>query len=364
MPQPSKTTVRQELLQWFDANKRELPWRGVNDPYKTWLSEILMQQTRVAQGLPYYLKFVERFPTVQALAAASEQEVLKLWQGLGYYSRARNLHNTAKAIVEKHKGIFPVSYEEVISLKGIGSYTAAAILSISFNKPFAVLDGNVYRVLSRLHALEMPINAPGAEKEYSALAQDLLDKQQPGKFNEAMMELGALICTPQSPACSICPLNNECEAFRLGEVNELPVKIKAKKATQRDINYLFSHNSEGLYLKKRHEGDIWQGMYDMPEVDGQPHDATLLKQHKHILSHRVLHISFYDKAAELPKGAKIKDSKPKTTTLAAEPPSLYKNNNTAQTGLIFVPFSHLDEYPLPRPIELFLNEYLKNNEIC
>lgn len=342
--------VRIELLDWFSNNKRSLPWRDTKDAYKIWLSEIILQQTRVAQGLPYYLRFTEKFPTVFTLAEASEQEVLKLWQGLGYYSRARNLHHAAKTVATIYNGIFPEQFEEIIKLKGIGNYTASAILSIVYNKPHAVLDGNVYRVLSRLYANALPINAKGAEKVYSTLAEELLDKKNPGLFNEAMMELGAMICTPSSPNCPECPLIKECEAFRMGIVAELPIKIKAKKAVDRDINYLFIHNSKGLYLKKRLAGDIWQGLYDMPEKESttkikeegnivsEPQIEygqipPLLKKEKHQLSHQTLHISYYD----------LQDSV-----------DIKKFNNES----IFVVFNKLNEFPLPKPIEKFLKEFL------
>lgn len=343
--------LRKNLLDWYHENKRDLPWRKEKDPYRIWLSEIILQQTRVNQGLPYYQRFVEKFPKVQDLAAASEQEVLKLWQGLGYYSRARNLHHTAKEIVSRFGGKFPENFSEIISLKGIGNYTASAISSIAFNKPHAVLDGNVYRVLSRLWAVETPINVPGAEKIYAKLADDLLEKENPGTFNEAMMEFGALVCVPVNPLCLLCPVREYCDAFALNKVNELPVKIKAKPQKQRFLNYLFLYNKEGFWLKERGGGDIWQGLYDMPLIE-KPDEKVLkpddlqdlglenekidnFSTQRHQLTHQTLEIRFY----------KI---------------NLKSKHIINKQGAIFVPYPEINKYPLPKPVEIFVKEFLKN----
>ena len=351
---PDKKYIHKALLRWFEENKRKLPWREEKDAYKIWLSEIILQQTRVSQGLPYYERFTEKFPTVYDLANASEQEVLKLWQGLGYYSRARNLHHAAKSVVSEFNGIFPDTHEKIIKLKGIGNYTAAAILSIAYDKPYAVLDGNVYRVLSRLYNNALPINSNAAEKTYSSLAQELLDKKNPAAFNEAMMELGATICTPAQPLCSFCPVKKECEALRIGTVNELPVKIKKQKAVDRKLDYLFLHNAKGLYLKKREAGDIWQGLYDFPEISidkamaaepeakyGKNIREIPVQTQKHLLSHQTLYISFYAKEID------------------AQGKSSYKDTGSA----IYVKFNKLGEYPLPKPVEKFLKEYLQNPKL-
>ena len=350
---PNQTSVRKSLHKWFSENKRDLPWRLERSPYKTWLSEIILQQTRVAQGLPYFEKFMEAFPDVQALAAASEQEVLKLWQGLGYYSRARNLHHAAKTVVDRCEGAFPGNFEELLALKGVGNYTASAILSINFNLPYAVLDGNVYRVLSRLYNNPLPVNGKGADKIYQKLADELLDKKAPGNFNEAMMELGATVCIPKNPLCTVCPLQKECMALRMGTVDELPVKLAKTAVTNREINYLFIHNSGKLYLKKREGADIWQGLYDFPEMEnirnleepkvpyGSVKATKAVKTMFHKLSHRNLSINFFEIALS---------GKPKEIDL----------QGVDLESAVFVPFESLREYPLPKPIEIFLEDYLRN----
>ena len=222
------------LKQWYLQNKRELPWRSTQDPYKIWLSEIIMQQTRVEQGLPYYLRFTEAYPNVHSLANAPEQEVLKLWQGLGYYSRARNLHTTAIRVSKELDGNFPDHYKELKTLKGVGDYTASAIASFCFNEPVAVVDGNVYRVLSRVFGVETPINSTQGIKEFKALAQELIDHKDPATFNQAIMEFGAIQCKPQNPLCETCPFNDVCLALKNDQIKELPVKIKKTKIRQDD----------------------------------------------------------------------------------------------------------------------------------
>lgn len=253
------------LISWYLQNKREMPWRKTTDPYKIWLSEIILQQTRVAQGLPYYLRFTERFPTVQDLAAASQEEVLKLWQGLGYYSRGRNLHTSAQVIVSDYGGEFPKTYSEIKKLKGVGDYTASAIASISFNEPTAVVDGNVYRVLSRVFGIATPINSTEGIKEFKALAQQLLDPNQPANFNQAIMEFGAIQCKPQNPYCLHCVFQSECVALQTNKVAELPVKIKKTKVKKRYLNYLVFRSVHGKTLIKQRRGKgIWQGLYEFP----------------------------------------------------------------------------------------------------
>ncbi len=257
-----------KLILWYLQNKRELPWRNTVNPYRIWLSEIMLQQTRVLQGLPYYLKFVEAYPKVEDLANAPEDEVLKLWQGLGYYSRARNLHTTAKMVSEKMNGIFPDNYEDLLKLKGVGDYTASAIASISFNKPEAVVDGNVYRVLSRFFGISTPINTTAGQKEFKQLAQQLIDEEQPGTFNQAIMEFGARFCVPQSPDCENCIFNDECVAYQQKKVSELPVKIKSKPVKKRYFNYLvvLSEN-ERTILQQRTGKGIWHKLYEFPLIE-------------------------------------------------------------------------------------------------
>ena len=255
------------LILWYLQNKRDLPWRETINPYKIWLSEIILQQTRVDQGMSYYYKFVEKYPTVEALAKASEEAILKDWQGLGYYSRARNLHFSAKHIVNKLKGEFPTTYSEIIKLKGVGDYTASAIASISFHEPTAVVDGNVYRVLSRYFGISTPINSSQGIKEFKAKAQQLIDEEQPGIFNQAVMEFGARQCKPQSPNCSDCVLNKECVALITNNIKNLPVKEKKLKIRKRYFNYLvFKTPSNKTILEKRTSG-IWKNMYQFPLIE-------------------------------------------------------------------------------------------------
>ncbi len=251
---------------WYGVHRRQLPWRETTDPYLILVSELILQQTRVAQGLDYYLRFVERFPTAAALAAADEDEVLRMWQGLGYYSRARHLHAAAKRVVEQ--GGFPDTESGVRALPGVGPYTAAAILSFAFGRPLAVVDGNVYRVLARYFALSTPIDTTQGKKEFAALAEELLDKAHPALYNQALMDFGALQCTPASPRCEACPLADSCRARAEGLVPSLPKKQKRTAVTTRFFVYLFVRSAEGkLWLHRRPAGDIWQGLYEPPLLE-------------------------------------------------------------------------------------------------
>ena len=257
-----------KLIVWYLQNKRDLPWRNTNNPYHIWLSEIMLQQTRVLQGLPYYLKFIEAYPKVENLANAPEDEVLKLWQGLGYYSRARNLHATAKMVANEMNGTFPNNYKDLLKLKGVGDYTASAIASISFNQPEAVVDGNVYRVLSRFFGISTPINSTAGQKEFKQLAQELIDKEQPGTFNQAIMEFGARYCVPQNPDCENCIFNDSCVAFQQKKVAQLPVKIKSKPVKQRFFNYLvILSENERTVLQQRNGKGIWHKLYEFPLIE-------------------------------------------------------------------------------------------------
>ncbi|MBC7426537.1 MAG: A/G-specific adenine glycosylase [Bacteroidia bacterium] len=256
-----------KLFQWYALNKRVLPWREITDPYKIWLSEIIMQQTQVQQGLPYYNKFTDRFPTVNDLANAPEDEVLRLWQGLGYYSRARNLHAAAKQVISDYGGVFPADYNKLLALKGVGEYTAAAIASFAFGLPFPVVDGNVYRFISRLYGITEPINTNASRKIFTAILNDQIPPDTPDIFNSAIMEFGALHCKPQNPLCNSCPFNNECYAFRTNTVKEFPVKAAKKKVKVRYFNYFDFQFDGGFYLNKRPAGDIWQGLYEFPLLE-------------------------------------------------------------------------------------------------
>lgn len=273
------------LAEWYGHNSRELPWRETRDPYRIWISEVILQQTRVNQGMEYYLRFIERFPDVRSLAEATEQEVLAMWQGLGYYSRARNLHEAAKQVVSLHGGIFPQSYEAVRALKGIGDYTAAAICSIAFDLPHAVVDGNVYRVLSRLFAIETPIDSTEGKKEFQKIAQELLDTKNPGLHNQAMMEFGALACVPVNPECERCPLKQQCLAYDLQLVTVLPVKSKKTAVKELFYTYLYIHSGEELLLQKRSSANnIWKNMYEFPLIE-----ASHLLTPEEVLRHPLIH---------------------------------------------------------------------------
>ena len=256
-----------KVVQWYQQNKRDLPWRETNDPYRIWLSEIILQQTRVAQGLPYYLKFVETFPTVQQLAAAGEQKVLRLWQGLGYYSRARNLHKCARQVVTLFNGQFPSSFEGLKKLPGIGDYTAAAIASIAFGESVAVVDGNVYRVLSRVFGIHTAINSPQGKKMFSELANKLVPQRGADLFNQGMMEFGALYCTPKNPACSDCIFSASCQALKHDLQTVLPVKKPIKKTKKRYFYYFVMQNGKSVLMKRRGEKDIWHGLFDFYLVE-------------------------------------------------------------------------------------------------
>jgi len=257
-----------KLNTWYLENRRELPWRSTQDPYRIWLSEIILQQTRVAQGTPYYCKFINEFPSVFDLANASEEEVLKLWQGLGYYSRARNLQAAAKFVVDELNGKFPDTYKDLLKLKGVGDYTASAVASFCYREPVAVVDGNVYRVLSRVFGLDTPINSTEGKKEFKQLAQELLDKKDPATFNQALMEFGALQCTPQRAQCETCPFSVECVAFNQDRISQLPVKLKKQKVKTRHFNYLvFLSEEKETVLQQRKGKGIWQGLYEFPLVE-------------------------------------------------------------------------------------------------
>ena len=303
------------LSQWYAINKRDLPWRSTVNPYYIWLSEIILQQTRVNQGLPYYLKFIDAFPAVADLANADEDLVLKLWQGLGYYSRARNLQFSAKLILSEFGGNFPDNHADILKLKGVGSYTAAAISSFSFGLPFAVLDGNVIRVLSRVFGIQTPFDTTAGKKQFQKLAQELLDKKNPAEYNQAIMEIGALQCVPKSPKCNDCPIVNDCIAFNTNTVSLLPVKSKKLKVKSRYLHFLVVNKNNEVLIGKRNSG-IWQGLYEFPflEFDENLNEKSVLKsplwinffkdsvkqissiseEYIHKLSHQKIHAKFWE----------------------------------------------------------------------
>ena len=256
------------LVSWYLDNRRPLPWRSTTDPYRIWLSEIILQQTRVDQGKPYYLSFVKSFPKVEDLASASEEEVLKLWQGLGYYSRARNLHASAKYVSNVLRGIFPSNYKDLLALKGVGDYTASAIASICYGEPVAVVDGNVYRVLSRIYGIDTPINSTEGVRQFKQLAQELLDKKDPATFNQGIMEFGATHCKPQNPLCDSCHFAAKCIAYNQNRIAELPVKLKKQKVKSRHFNYLVFISDKGETILEQRKGKgIWEGLYECPLVE-------------------------------------------------------------------------------------------------
>lgn len=332
------------ILIWFDQNKRNLPWRNESDPYKIWLSEIILQQTRVAQGTDYYLNFVQTFPTIQDLANASEQEVLRLWQGLGYYSRARNLHFTAKYILNERNGIFPDHFQDLLKLKGVGEYTAAAIASIAFNEAVPAIDGNVFRVYARYFNIDLDISHPKTKKYFFDLGKEIIDQNRPGDFNQAVMELGATVCVPVNPKCEICPVHDSCEALAKNKIKELPVKTKKTKVSNRYFYFLDISDGENYLMVKRTEKDVWMNLFTFPLVELKekevwnpklilPEIELEKKQEEiHILSHQRLYIQFY----------KAKLSSKQLKIISKELSAAIFSMNS------------INELPLPRPMEKYL----------
>ena len=321
------------LLEWYRQNGRALPWRGTSDPYAIWLSEIILQQTRISQGRAYWERFMHRFPRIEDLAAADEDEVIRLWQGLGYYTRARNLLAAARQVVAL--GAFPRTLEGIRSLKGVGDYTAAAVASMAFGLPAAAVDGNVYRVLSRHFGIATPINTTAGKHEFTQLAQALLPPDAPSAFNQAMMDFGAVQCTPQSPACLVCPLAETCAALRAGRVGDLPVKLRKLQVRERRLAYLYLRCKGEVAIRRRGEGDIWAGLWEFVALaDRQPREmwmqgATLLaREVRHVLAHRILLADFYFLEV---------DSKP-----------------VLPEGYVWVRESALDDYGKPRLMEKLL----------
>lgn len=307
------------LINWYSKNKRKLPWRTSPKPYNIWLSEVIMQQTRIDQGTPYYQKFIARYPDVNSLAKAKESEVLKLWQGLGYYSRARNLHAAAKQVVETYKGEFPSHYTELLKLKGVGAYSAAAISSICNGEAIPVVDGNVFRFLSRHFGIDTPIDTSGGQKQFRELAERLIDHNRAGDFNQAIMEFGALVCTPKKPNCHSCPFKNTCTALREENVTKYPIKARKVQVKKLHIHYFVVKNEFGVYLKQRSADSFWARMYDFPCATfvRKPLKSDIIQEAEklgislipkkqkpvqtiHLLTHRQLNLSFW-------WGAKSKD---------------------------------------------------------
>ena len=339
------------LINWYREHKRELPWRESSDPYLIWISEIILQQTRVVQGYDYFIRFIKRFPDVTSLAEADEDEVMKFWQGLGYYSRARNLHAAARSM----NGVFPKTYTEVIALKGVGEYTAAAICSFAYNMPYAVVDGNVYRVLSRYLGIETPIDSTEGKKLFASLAGEFLDKSRPAVYNQAIMDFGAIQCTPQNPACLFCPLAGSCMALSKSMVAQLPVKQHKTKTTERFLNYIYVRAGACTFINKRTGNDIWKNLFELPLIETAssvteeellalpefiklfdkeevPVVRSICRNVKHVLSHRVLYANFYE--VVLPEKTKSFSSYLKIKT------------------------NELEQYAVPKLIHAFLEKYV------
>ncbi|HPS61580.1 MAG TPA: A/G-specific adenine glycosylase [Bacteroidales bacterium] len=339
------------LLAWYDENKRDLPWRRTRDPYRVWLSEVILQQTRIGQGTPYYERFVARYPDVAGLAGASEEEVLKLWQGLGYYSRARNMHQAARVVVERFGGIFPGTWEELRKLKGVGDYTAAAIASICFGESQPVVDGNVVRFFARLFGIVDPPDKPATRQKIRSLALERIDRDHPGDFNQAIMEYGAMVCTPASPGCGSCIFRDDCRAFRENRVAEIPVRTPKAAIPDRFIHYAVitvrHQGSDHIYLNKRTGNDIWKNLYDFPSVEkntsrngkpltrsafnglfngSAPEFDEVSEEFIHVLSHRRIHARFY------------------RFRLPAKP----------ELPFLFVPLKDIHQYPVPRLLEKYI----------
>lgn len=337
-----------KIIYWYQSNHRKLPWRETKNPYYIWISEIILQQTRVDQGLRYYLKFVHHYPEIQDLAQASEDQILKDWQGLGYYSRARNMHEAAKAIVRDYKGHFPDKYHEIRSLKGIGDYTAAAIASIAYNLPYPVLDGNVYRVISRYFGIEIPIDSIDGKKAIMEALNAVFDSKNPGEFNQAIMEFGAMYCKPSNPDCEHCIFLADCEARKKNLVKSIPVKTKKTKIKNRYFYYMVIFNENYTYLVKRNENDIWKGLYQFPLIEsdkkinpenilqkidfkGSLKIKSISKEYKHILSHQHIYAQF----------------------ILLNTMKIALKNNWQKTA-----WNDLENYPVPRLIQKFMEEYL------
>jgi len=341
----------QKLITWYEIHKRHLPWRDTGNPYLIWVSEIILQQTRVVQGLDYYNRFVEAYPDIFSLACADIDEILKIWQGLGYYSRARNMHTAAKHIVKEYLGKFPETYDGLITIKGIGDYTASAIASFAFGQIIPVIDGNVNRVIARLHGVQQPIDKPAGRQEIRAHAEKMIVRNDPGTYNQAIMEFGALQCTPKNPDCNNCIFNRICIAFQYGLVNNLPVKGKTVKMATRYIHYMYVCLGDHTFIRRRTDGDIWTGLYELPMIETDvatepdelfrssqwhtyfeglmPVVETVSPVVTHRLTHRILKIRFY---------------------------KITVNQPVFRDGLIEIPVSEIFRYAVPRVIENYLNE--------
>lgn len=344
-----------KILDWYQKNPRELPWRGSRDPYRIWLSEIILQQTRIAQGRPYYERFVDQYPNLKDLALAPEEEVLRLWQGLGYYSRARNLHHTARYIWHERGGVFPESYSELLKLKGVGSYTAAAIASMAFGEAKAVLDGNVFRVLARVFGIDTDIASGKGKREFQQLADQLIPAQKPDVYNQAIMDFGSRYCVPHNPDCEQCPLLDSCIAYRQQLVKNLPVKINKTRIKNRYFHYFVLSCGDQIVWKKRTPGDIWEGLFDFPMQEYPEAQSTtrlpipvedfedisvqrIPKKYRHLLSHQRLHAEFFYLEIATSDQAKLADW-------------------VRKNGFFLLPKNQINDLPKPKLIVNFLTDH-------
>ncbi len=339
-----------ELVQWYKTNKRELPWRSTSEAYIIWLSEIILQQTRVEQGLPYFHRFLEQYPDVTSFAAAGEDDILKLWQGLGYYSRGRNMLKTARMVQEIYKGKFPETYEQLIKLKGIGQYTAAAIASFSANEAKAVVDGNVYRVLARYFGIYEPINGTKGQKTFQLMADELLDKHQPGLHNQAMMEFGAMLCKPKSPDCQICPVRLGCYAFNNNAIADLPVKLNKLKIRERFFNYFLVTDGDAVLMNKRGDKDIWANMYDLPLME----TSSLLNMDELISLPEVT--GFFGDHIKIAESSVIKKHVLTHQRLYVRLIKLQTPPLKLKEGWFFIPVEEMKKLAIPRSVFLFLED--------
>ncbi len=334
------------VINWYKTNLRDLPWRKNKDPYSIWLSEIILQQTQVIQGLPYYERFIKNFPTVKDLALAKEEDILKLWQGLGYYSRARNLHFAAKQIVTNYSSIFPNNYKELIKLKGIGDYTASAIASIAYGEVVPAIDGNALRVISRVFNIDLPVDKKDGKKAIKDLMIKIIDTKNPGDFNQAIMELGAMVCKPKNPNCNNCPLQEKCLSFEKENFLERPVKSRKTKVANIYIDYLILSSKEGIVMQQRDNKGIWKSLYEFPNITSnnkfedfehlrflrtkfslKDNEIQFVKELKHKLTHRNLYIRFFKCELQQSKGIK------------------------------FMSADEVQKKAVPKPIENFLKEF-------
>lgn len=340
-----------KLTMWYEANKRDLPWRNTTDPYIIWVSEIILQQTRVDQGMSYFFRFIDRFPDVQSLAKASEQDVLTLWQGLGYYSRARNLKSAAEYIVDHHGGVFPENYSDILKLRGVGSYTAAAIASFAYRQCYPVIDGNVMRVIARLYGIEHSVHSGEGKKIIADIAVKLIDKKEPDTYNQAIMEFGALQCTPLNPNCERCIFSAECVAYNTGKVNEIPQRKSGPVKRNRYFNYAVIRDESRIILRKRSGKDIWQNMFDFPLIESNnkkltfqlknipgmlleevtPYRTSSVSDWKtHLLSHQRIHYRFHELNCDV-------------------------DNFYLPADCKIVLLDKIKDYPLPKLIETYIN---------